>query len=218
MEEKNKKSYKARSLIGKLLVVILGFVIIAIGVSFLLCCKIGTDPVSVFNDGLSSFLKTRFGVAQIITNSIMLIIVLVVDKRYINIGTILSAVILGPMIDTCVLISSRFISPALPFLVRCLICFIGTVLISLGVALYIAPSLGVGPTDVISEIISDKLNIQYRFVRITIDLLFVIFGYFLGGIVGAGTIIAALGTGPIVQFFKPYANKFSFFVVKKLVG
>ena len=207
--ENNKKSIAAR-----LVVVFLGFIIIAIGVSFLLCCQIGTDPVSVFNDGLARFLGTRFGVAQIVTNSIMLIIVILVDRHYINISTILSAIVLGPMIDFFVSLSSSFISDDLALLIRIGICFVGTALISLGVALYIAPTLGVGPTDVISEIISDKLKIQYRFVRITIDLLFVIGGYWLGGIVGIGTIIAALGTGPIVQLCKPFANKLTASMVK----
>ena len=207
--ENNKKSIAAR-----LVVVFLGFIIIAIGVSFLLCCQIGTDPVSVFNDGLARFLGTRFGVAQIVTNSIMLIIVILVDRHYINISTILSAIVLGPMIDFFVSLSSSFISDDLALLIRIGICFVGTALISLGVALYIAPTLGVGPTDVISEIISDKLKIQYRFVRITIDLLFVIGGYLLGGIVGIGTIIAALGTGPIVQLCKPIANRLTVSMVK----
>lgn len=214
MGEKQKNHLDIRSLSARLLVVILGFVVIAIGVSLLLCCKIGTDPVSVFNDGLSKFFNTTFGVAQIITNSIMLIIVIAVDRHYINIATILSAIVLGPIIDFSVSITSLYISHALPLWIRIIICFIGTALVALGVALYIAPTLGVGPTDVISEIFSDKLHIQYRLVRIAIDLLFVVCGYLLGGIVGIGTIIAALGTGPIVQFCKPLTGRFTVWVVK----
>lgn len=198
---------KFYNILARLLVVFIGFVIIAIGVSLLLCCKIGTDPVSVFNDGLSVFLHTKFGMAQIVTNSIMLIIVFFLKKSYINIATIFSAIVLGPMIDIAVNISSRFINEALPLWLKIIICIIGTIFISLGVAIYIAPSIGIGPTDVMSEIMSELLNIQYRYVRITIDCTFVVCGFFLGGIVGIGTIIAAVGTGPLVQLFKPFANK-----------
>lgn len=205
---------KFYNMFAKLLVVLIGFVIISIGVSLLLCCKIGTDPVSVFNDGLSVFLNTKFGIAQIVTNSIMLIIVFFLKKSYINIATILSAIVLGPMIDISVIISSQFINETYSLWIKIILCVIGTIFISLGVAIYIAPSIGIGPTDVMSEIMSELLHIQYRYVRMAIDCTFVVCGFLLGGIVGIGTIIAAAGTGPLVQFFRPFANKLTVSTIK----
>lgn len=209
------KTINLYNLFARLIVVFIGFIVISMGVSLLLCCKIGSDPVSVFNDGLSSFLHTKFGIAQIITNSIMLILVLLLKKKhYINIATIFSAIALGPIIDFAISIASRFVNDGFPLWSKVIICSIATILLSLGVALYISPCLGIGPTDVMSEITSEMLHIQYKYVRVTIDCTFVACGYLLGGIVGIGTIIAAVGTGPLVQLFRPFANKFSNTIVK----
>lgn len=196
------------NIFARLSVVFIGFIIISMGVSLLLCCQIGSDPVSVFNDGLSTFLHTKFGIAQIITNTIMLVVVLLLKKKnYINIATIFSALALGPIIDFAISITSKFVNDGFPLWSKIIICTIATILLSLGVVMYISPSLGIGPTDVMSEIISEMLNIQYKYVRVTIDCTFVVCGFFLGGIVGVGTIIAAVGTGPLVQLFRPFTNK-----------
>ncbi|MEG1994644.1 MAG: DUF6198 family protein [Oscillospiraceae bacterium] len=204
---------KLSNLLARTIVVIGGLVVVSIGVSILLCCNLGTDPVTVFNDGLSSSINTTFGTAQIITSLFVLILVVIIKKSYINIATILSAFILGPMIDIASSVVSQFISNEIPLLIRIGMCFVAVVILSVGVALYISPSLGIGATDIIPEILSELLHIQYRYVRVTVDIMFFVSGYFLGGVIGIGTVIAAVCTGPLIQLFKPYANRFTIFFV-----
>ena len=74
--------------------------------------------------------------------------------------------------------------------------------------------LGVGAIDLISEIISQKSHIQYRIVRIVGDISFVVIGYFLGGVVGVGTLVAAFLTGPTVQFVRPTVHR----IVDRIIG
>ncbi|RXD24659.1 membrane protein, partial [Acinetobacter baumannii] len=50
-------------------------------------------------------------------------------------------------------------------------------------------------------IICDKLKWQYKWVRITFDVILVVLGFTLGGKLGLGTIIATLLIGPCIQFF-----------------
>ena len=68
--------------------------------------------------------------------------------------------------------------------------------------------IGVAPNDIVPFIIKDKLNCQYRWVRIAFDATFLIVGFILGGKVGIGTIIAMLAIGPFIQFCLPYGKKF----------
>ena len=47
-----------------------------------------------------------------------------------------------------------------------------------------------------------------------LDASFLMGGYFLGGTVGVGTVIAMLTTGPFIQMCLPYGKNFVNFLVK----
>ena len=87
----------------------------------------------------------------------------------------------------------------------------GCVILGFGMSIIIKSNSGTGPNDLIAMIFSDKINqhrrIAFRWVRIGCDVFFVAVGFFLGGTVGIGTVVAALLTGPVVQFFLPLSEK-----------
>ena len=76
---------------------------------------------------------------------------------------------------------------------------------SIGCALYIAASLGEGPRDTVMMIIASK-GYSVKTGRMVMEVAAGSIGWLLGGPVGAGTIILALGTGYVIQpalfFFK----------------
>ena len=69
------------------------------------------------------------------------------------------------------------------------------------------------PNDIVPFIIKDKLNCQYRWVRIGFDATFLIIGFIFGGTIGIGTVIAMLATGPFIQLLLPYGKKVVDFIV-----
>jgi len=68
-------------------------------------------------------------------------------------------------------------------------------------------NIGVAPNDLIPLMLQEKLKCQYKWIRITLDLSYLIIGFLLGGVVGIGTVISALCQGPIIQFFMPKIDK-----------
>lgn len=84
----------------------------------------------------------------------------------------------------------------------------GCVILSAGMSIVINSNAGTGPNDLVAVILSDKIeNIEFRWVRVGCDLFFVVLGFFLGGTVGIGTIVAVCLTGPLVQFWLPVTRK-----------
>ena len=78
-----------------------------------------------------------------------------------------------------------------------------------GMSIVINSNAGTGPNDLIAIILSDKIPaVEFRWVRVGCDLFFVLLGCFLGGTVGAGTIVAVFLTGPLVQFWLPKTKRF----------
>ena len=81
-------------------------------------------------------------------------------------------------------------------------------LVGLGSGFYLIANLGPGPRDGLMTGIQRKTNFSFTLVRTIIELSAVAFGWYLGGIVGIGTVIYALGIGPLVSFGLFFVGKF----------
>lgn len=84
---------------------------------------------------------------------------------------------------------------------------ISCVVISIGFSILKSANLSVAPTDQLPLIIVDKSNWQYKWVRITMDVICIVVGFTLGGALGLGTIITTLLIGPCIQYFLPIIEK-----------
>lgn len=222
---------KVINLIKRLILFFIGMSIIQFGVALFLKTSIGSDPFTVFTEGLATVLdKTAlkdFSIVQIIAgraevtpgvaNMIILIVlfigILIVDMKRIKIGTLICVVGVGPIIDLGVKAVSYFPIDSANIFVKMLLVLLGCFIIAVGFSIISASDIGVAPNDIVPFIIKDKLNCQYRWVRIGFDATFLIIGFIFGGTIGVGTIIAMLATGPFIQLLLPYGKKVVDFIV-----
>ena len=207
-------------------------IIIQFGVALFLKTKIGSDPFTIFTQGLAStldktgvknFLIVKMisgsahvtpGVANMFILMVLFLIILIVDRKKINIGTLICVVAVGPIMDFAVKTLSYFPIESYNYFVKILLVFAGNLIFAMGFAILSASKLGVAPNDIIPFIIKDKTKIEYRWVRMVLDGIYLILGYFLGGVIGVGTIICLLVTGPFIQFTLPYGKK----IVRDILG
>ena len=217
---------KAINLIKRLVMFFVGMSIIQFGVALFLKTSIGSDSFTVFTEGLATVLnKTGLkdlsivhmitgraevtpGVANMIILIVLFIGILIVDRKRIKIGTLICVIGVGPIIDLGVKAVSYFPIESANIFVKMLLVLGGCFIIAVGFSIMSESDIGVAPNDIVPFIIKDKLNCQYRWVRIAFDATFLIVGLSLGGKVGIGTIIAMLAIGPFIQFCLPYGKKF----------
>lgn len=192
-------------LFKRIVVSLSGLIICGIGISLFLMAGLGVDPASVFQLGISNVFKITYGTASALMNLIIILIVFIVDKSYINISTILAIFAIGYTADLSMNILQNIFNE-LSIFANLFFIICGEIVMCIGVVIYIGADLGVGAIDSISELISNKKNIEYKKIRIMVDLFFIIAGYLMGGVVGIGTIVCALATGPLIQFFRPIIN------------
>ena len=76
---------------------------------------------------------------------------------------------------------------------------IGVIIVGLGSGFYLIANLGPGSRDGLMIGLQQKTNLPISLIRNLIELSAVILGWYLGGIVGIGTIVFALGIGPLVS-------------------
>ena len=77
----------------------------------------------------------------------------------------------------------------------------GVVTVGLGSGLYLGADLGPGPRDGLMTGLHHRIGWSIRRARTTIELTVLVIGWALGGTIGLGTVVFALGIGPLVQAF-----------------
>lgn len=199
----------SKETILRIVILLVGLCIAHLGVTLFLLANLGADPFNVFVQGvfrsIAPLLNLNFithGNVHIVISLAIIIALLIVDKTYIKIGTVLCMICGGPIIDffTIVLgpiydqhgIIFKYISLAA-----------GCVVLAFGMTIVIKSNAGTGPNDLVAVVISDKLHKKFSNIRVIVDFSFVVIGYILGGSFGAGTIICAFLVGPVAGFFLP---------------
>lgn len=194
-------------LLKKILVSCVGLIFCGIGVSFFLYAGLGVDPASVFQLGISNTLHISYGSASALMNIVIIFLLLLIKRDFINISSIIAIFGIGYTADIFNLILTKIISPDINIVIKMILIFVGLVIMGIGVATYIRANLGVGAVDSVSEYISYKSKLPYKYVRIVVDLVFVIVGYMMGGVFGIGTIVAAFLLGPVIHLVRPAVFK-----------
>lgn len=195
-----------------LVVLFAGLTIAHLGVSLFLVSNLGTDTFTILVQGVANLTPLTIGTCHVITLVLLMLVMVLTTKNYIKPGTVVCAFCGGWIIDFFLWILNGRISLASPMWVRVLVMVLGCIILSFGMSMVIESNSGTGPNDLIAIILTDKLKrkwsrIQFRYVRMTCDVLFTFIGYKLGGVFGVGTVTAAILIGPIVQLFLPVSRR-----------
>ena len=76
--------------------------------------------------------------------------------------------------------------------------YFSVLLVGLGSGIYLVANLGPGPRDGLMTGLTKLTNLPIALVRAFLEISAVLAGWYLGGTVGAGTLIFAFGIGPCV--------------------
>ena len=210
-----------KTLLKRLAMLLAGLVVAHLGVSLFLLADLGADPFNVLVQGLYRTLSAvpgmgflTHGRTHIAVNLLIILVLLLTDRSYIRLGTVICMACGGPIIDffTALLAPLFAIQPglALRLLVNCL----GCVILAFGMTAVISSDAGAGPNDLVALVISEKRGWKFGLVRAAVDLSFVLGGFLLGGSVGLGTVICAFLVGPVAGFFMPLNRR----IARRILG
>ncbi|WP_017753879.1 YczE/YyaS/YitT family protein [Calidifontibacillus oryziterrae] len=175
---------------------IIGLFLYALGIVVTMNAHIGYAPWDVFHVGLAKTTGMTIGTASIITGIIIGIVTVWLGEK-VGIGTILNMVLIGVFLD--ILISLQIIPIARDFVFGIIVMIVGLFIIALASYFYIGSAFGAGPRDSLMVALTRKTGLPIGVCRGTIELLAVFVGWWLGGMVGIGTIISAFVIGFCVQ-------------------
>ena len=177
-----------------LIYLILGLILFGVGETLLITAGVGVSPWTVLAQGISFKTGYSIGLTTFFV-SIGVLCLWIPLRQKPGVGTILNTIIVSIVID----VSLPYL-PAPELLVfQILQVIIGVVIVGLGSGFYLIANLGPGSRDGLMTGLQKKTNLPISLIRAILEISAVIVGWYLGGIVGIGTIVFALAIGPFVS-------------------
>ena len=171
-----------------------GLSVFGLGEALLIGAGIGVSPWTVLAQGLGLQTGLSIGWATFIV-SLAVLLLWIPLRQTPGLGTLLNAIVISFVIEA-----------SLPYLPRPQIFFwnlaevlLGVLLVGLGSGVYLTAQLGAGPRDGLMTGLQRRTGYPIAWVRMSLELAAVTAGWLLGGTLGLGTLLFALGIGPSVS-------------------
>ena len=197
----NELNFKPR--IITLLYLFIGLILFGLGETMLIAANVGVSPWTVLAQGISIKTGYSIGISTFIV-SIGVLILWIPLKQKPGIGTILNTIIISIVLD----VSLPYLPTPESFFLQALQVFIGVIIVGLGSGFYLISNLGPGSRDGLMTGLQKKTNLPIALIRATIEVSAVVFGFYLGGVVGVGTLVFAFGIGPAVSAGLFFVSRF----------
>lgn len=192
-----------KKLLALIIKITFGFLLCACGTVMVLNSNLGLSPWDVFHQGLTNVTSITIGQASIAVGVVIVIITSILGIKA-GLGTIANMIVIGCFID--ILIYSKVI-PVCNNLFTGILMMIGSLFMSaIGSYLYIGCEMGCGPRDGLMIALVKLTGKPVSIIRFCIEAGALIIGWMLGGFVGIGTLITALGIGYCVQIIYKLSN------------
>jgi hypothetical protein len=177
-----------------LLYLFIGLILFGLGETMLITANAGVSPWTVLAQGISVKTGYSIGVTTFFV-SIGVLVLWIPLKQKPGIGTVLNTIIISIVLD----VSLPYLPTPEHFFLQALQIFVGVIIVGLGSGFYLAANLGPGSRDGLMTGLQKKTNLPIALIRAIIEVSAVILGFYLGGIVGIGTLVFAFGIGPAVS-------------------
>ncbi|MDB4828511.1 hypothetical protein OAH30_05230 [Candidatus Pelagibacter sp.] len=181
---------------------IFGLAIFGLGEGLLILSTTGNSPWSVLAEGISNSTSLSIGTATFFI-SVSVLFLWIFIKQKPGLGTIFNIIIIAGMID----ITLNFFDAPSSLWMKYFLAIFSVLLVGLGSGIYLVANLGPGPRDGLMTGLTKVTNLPIALVRAFLEISAVLAGWYLGGTVGAGTLIFAFGIGPCVAFGLFLVNK-----------
>jgi len=172
-------------------------VLLGIGLGLVVAAELGAAPWDVLHQGLSQRLDITIGTASIGVGVLVLLAWIPLREKP-GVGTVLNVFVIGITMDLTLAVVDR---PG-PVWGQVAFLVIGVWLWGPGSGLYIGSGLGSGPRDGVMTGLARR-GLRVGPVRSGIEIAALAVGFLLGGTVGIGTLVFAVGVGPNVAWWLP---------------
>jgi uncharacterized membrane protein YczE len=185
-------------LVARGVALLVGLFLFAVAIVMQLEAGLGLSPWDTLHQGIAKHTALSFGAANICVGAVVLAIAWALGAQ-VGVGTVANAVLVGAFIEALTAIPQVDDLSEGSLGVRIVLLSVSMPVIGLGSALYLGAWLGAGPRDSLMVVLGKRTRVRLGVVRTAIELCALAAGFALGGTVGVGTVVFALGIGPALE-------------------
>lgn len=176
-----------------------GLILFGLGVAVSVKVKyLGLHPWDVLNVALFDRFGLTIGTWSILIGLLLICISLLVSRKYVNVGTFLNALLIGPIMDFFLWLD--ILPDATQTWTDYMVLACGIVLVGLGGGLYVSGGVGAGPRDGFMLSMSERTGFSVSKARIMVETIVLVIGFLLGGPVFWVTLFYTFLLSPVFQF------------------
>ncbi len=164
--------------------------------ALLIRARLGNSPWTVLAEGVSRHSPLSIGSATFAISAVILLLWIPLSER-LGIGTLANAVVIAVSLGLGV----EYLPHPTAVGWQLFETVAGTVLLALSGAVYLSANLGPGPRDGLMTGLSQRFGWRVAPVRTCIEFAAFSVGWLLGGKIGIGTAIFAVGVGPALGWW-----------------
>ncbi|MGN8737412.1 YczE/YyaS/YitT family protein [Bilifractor sp. HCP3S3_D3] len=189
----------------RVLMAVIGVCVAGLSVGMFVYSDMGVDPFQVFAHGTWNAVRRAvpldFGTYYAILNAILLVVIFFWNRRKIGIGTVINLFLVGYFAEFMEFLLNKM-NPDPNLALRIISLILGVVIMCFASAMYFTADLGVSTYDAVAITLSERhTGWKFKYIRILTDLICVVIGGLLGGVIGIGTLVTAFFMGPLIAFF-----------------
>jgi uncharacterized membrane protein YczE len=189
----------------------IGLIIMSLGIAMMIRAELGGAPWDVLHIGLTIQFGLTVGTWSIVLGGIILGITAILMKSFPQIGAFINMIIVGVFIDLFLWIIPSPDNIILQFFLL----LAGILIIGYGIGIYIAPGCGAGPRDSLMLALQIKTGWKVQYVRILMEIVVLVAGWYMGGTVFIGTLLFCFGIGSVVGITLPQCQRYFDSIMKR---
>ena len=171
-----------------------GLVVFGVGIALMAQADLGLGPWEAFHQGIGLHVGMPLGTVSILLGVPILALWWPLGERP-GLGTLLNVVTIGAATNAGIAV----IPAASGAVAQLAMMLAGVIVIGVGSGLYLAADLGPGPRDGLMTGLHHRFGWSIRRARTSIEVTVLVAAWLLGGTIGLGTVVFAVGIGPVVQ-------------------
>jgi uncharacterized membrane protein YczE len=194
------KNNKQIAIAKRIIALLIASILLGISVNLYIFADLGSDSITVFEDGIHTFFHVSMGTSSLIYNLLFFSIACLTARQYIGLLTVAFGFVSSPAIDLLGAVMNP-LSDIHSLGFRWIELILAIMTTSAACAILIVSKGGMNTLDAISTSISKKSHLSFRLIRTISDGLLLCIGWLLGGKVGIGSVPAVLLTGTTISLF-----------------
>lgn len=179
-----------------------GVFLLGVGIGLFKASLLGNDPNTAMVIASAGQIGLDFSIMNLLFNSLYFLLEFCFGRTLIGVGTFVNWGLVGIVASLSDRLVRNFFGSPEALVFRLFLMLTAVLILSFSCSLYQTAALGISPYDSLSIMLAEKTGKPYVWCRALTDSLCTVIAFLLGGLIGVGTLVCAVGLGPFIAFLQ----------------